>query len=213
MWWWCTGSDNDAWGFHFMWYVFDSGYWYNVTKKYIKNTPTNIIICPPQGIIHRTTQANVYSSVVSRHSKVSDSSSLTSSICRRSGRDPGVRNRSKFQLIFYELVNCGSHNQQLLTLKEELRNPDIRKKRMSLLAHQLQIHYLTLFIILLVFLILWSNVMVIREVHVKHGKFLFQKQVFMVRLIPMRSVKAVKEKSQSIILRKLLQICIECWFL
>ena len=97
-------------------------------KNYIKNIPTNIIICPPQGIIHRNTQANVYSSVVSRHSKVSDSSSLTSSICRRSGRNPGVRNRSKFQLIFYELVNCGSHNQQLLTLKEELRNPDIRKK-------------------------------------------------------------------------------------
>ena len=46
--------------------------------------------------------------------------------------------------------------------------------------------------------------MVIREVHVKNGKFLSQKQVFMVSLIPMRFVKVVKEESQSIILRKLL---------
>ena len=65
------------------------------------------------------------SSIVSRLSKVSNSSSLTSSISMRGrsklgGKEPGVKNRSKVQPIVEELVNCGSPNQQLLTLKEIL---------------------------------------------------------------------------------------------
>ena len=43
------------------------------------------------------------------------------------GRKPDVENRSKVQRIVDKLVNCGSPNQQLLTLKEVLRNPDLRQ--------------------------------------------------------------------------------------
>ena len=92
----------------------------------------NIWICSPQGNVHKTTQTDINLSVVSRLSKVSDSSSLTSSISMRgrskSGeRKHGVKNRSKVQRIVDELVNYGSPNQQLLTLKEVLRNPDLRQ--------------------------------------------------------------------------------------
>ena len=76
--------------------------------------------------------ADIISSVVSRLSKESDSSSLTSSICRRGkskigGRKPSIRNRSKVQRIVGELVKCKSPNQQFLTMKEELRNHDLRQ--------------------------------------------------------------------------------------
>ena len=59
-------------------------------------------------------------------------SSLTSSISmisrsKSSGRKAGVKNRSKVQRIVDELVNCGSPNQQLKTLKKVLRNPDLRQ--------------------------------------------------------------------------------------
>ena len=43
------------------------------------------------------------------------------------GRKAGMKNRSKVQRIVDELVNCGSPNQQLKTLKEVLRNPDLRQ--------------------------------------------------------------------------------------
>ena len=91
----------------------------------------NIIICSPQGNIHRTTLADIISSVVSRLSKESDSSSLTLSICRRGnskigGRKHGIRNRSKVQRIVGELVKCRSPNQYFLTMKEVLWNPDLR---------------------------------------------------------------------------------------
>ena len=102
-----------------------------IISRINKIAPMNIIICSPQDNFYRTTQSNINSSVVSRLNKVSDSSSLTSSIRMRgrskSGvRKPGVKNRSKVQRIVDELVNCGSHNHQLLTLKEVLRNPDLR---------------------------------------------------------------------------------------
>ena len=42
-------------------------------------------------------------------------------------RKAGVKNRSKVQRIVDELVNCGSLNQQLKTLKEVLRNPNHRQ--------------------------------------------------------------------------------------
>ena len=87
----------------------------------------NTIICPPQANIHRITQIGVYSSIVSRLSKVSYSLSLTLLICRRFRRKNGMKNRTKVQRIVDELVNCGSPNQQLLTVKEVLRNPDLRK--------------------------------------------------------------------------------------
>ena len=92
----------------------------------------NIIICSPQGNVHSTTQANINSSVVSRLSKVYDSSSLTSliSMISRSkldGRKVSVKNRSKVQRIVDELINFGSPNQQFLTLQEVLRNPDLRQ--------------------------------------------------------------------------------------
>ena len=87
----------------------------------------NIIIYSPQGNIHRAIQANVHSSVVSRLSKVLYLSSLTSSICRRGGRNPGIKNRTKVQRNINELVNFGSPNQHLSILKKVLRNPDLRK--------------------------------------------------------------------------------------
>ena len=103
-----------------------------IISRINKKAPMNIIICSPQGNVHRTTQANINSSVVSRLSKVSDSSSLTSSICMRGrsksgGRKAGLKNRSKVQRIVDELINCGSPNQQLLSLKDVLRNPDLRQ--------------------------------------------------------------------------------------
>ena len=114
----------------------------------------NVIIYSPQGNVHRTTHANINSSVVSRLSRVSDLSSLTSSISmisrsKSGGRKSGVKNRSKVQRIVDELVNCGSPNQQLLTLKEVLRNPDPRQKKISLLVHRQQtlLSHLTLLIV------------------------------------------------------------------
>ena len=103
-----------------------------IISRINKKVPMNVIIFSPQGNIHRTTQANINSSVVSRLSKVSDSSSLTSSISMRSrskssGRKAGVKNRSKVQRIVDELVNCRNPNQQLKTLKEALRNLDLRQ--------------------------------------------------------------------------------------
>ena len=50
-----------------------------INKKAVK-APMNVIICSPQGNVHRTRQANIDSSVVSRLSRVSDLSSLTSSM-------------------------------------------------------------------------------------------------------------------------------------
>ena len=92
----------------------------------------NVIICSPQGNVHMTRQTNITSSIVSRLKRISDLSSLTSSISMISrskcgGRKAGVKNRSKVQHIVDELVNCGSPNQQLKTLKEVLRNPDLRQ--------------------------------------------------------------------------------------
>ena len=43
-----------------------------------KKAPMNIIICSPQGNVHRTTQANISLSIISRLSKVSYSSFLIS---------------------------------------------------------------------------------------------------------------------------------------
>ena len=103
-----------------------------VISRINKKLSINIIICSPQGNIHRTTQENVDSSAVSRLSKVTDSLSLTSSISMkgRSKSDekkPGVKDRSNVQRLVDELVNCGSPNQQLLTLKEVLQNSDLRQ--------------------------------------------------------------------------------------
>ena len=39
----------------------------------------------------------------------------------------GVKNRSKVQRIVDKLVSCVSPNQQLSTLTEVLRNPDLRQ--------------------------------------------------------------------------------------
>ena len=57
----------------------------------------NIIIYLPQGNIYRIPQAGVHSSAVSRINKVSESSSLTSSICRNGGKKPRVKNRQDFK--------------------------------------------------------------------------------------------------------------------
>ena len=65
----------------------------------------NIIIYSHQGNIHRSNQVDDHFSIVSRLSKVSDSSSLTLLICRRGERNPGVKNRTKVQIIVDELVN------------------------------------------------------------------------------------------------------------
>ena len=86
-----------------------------IISRINKKAPMNIILCSPQVNCHRTTQANVDSYVVSRLSKVYDSSSLTSSISMRGrskigGRKPGIKNRSKIQRIVDESVNCGSPN-------------------------------------------------------------------------------------------------------
>ena len=103
-----------------------------IISRINKKAPMNVIIYSPQGNVHRTPQANINPSVVSRLSMVSDSSSLTSSISMRGrsksgGRKTGVKNRSKVQRIVDELVNCESPNQQLKTLKEVFRNPDLRQ--------------------------------------------------------------------------------------
>ena len=87
-----------------------------IISRINKKAQTNVIICSPQGNIHRTRQANINSSVVSRLSRVSNLSSLTSSISMTSrsksgGRKAGVKNKSKVQRIVDELVNCGSTNQ------------------------------------------------------------------------------------------------------
>ena len=113
----------------------------------------NAIICSPQGNVHRTRHANINSSVVSRLSRVSDLSSLTSSISMISrskygGRKAGVKNRSKMQRIVDELVNCGSLNQQLNTLKRYY-GILISDKQMSLLVHQQQTHLALLTLLIL----------------------------------------------------------------
>ena len=55
-----------------------------IISRINKKAPMNIIICSPQGNVHRTTQMNINSSVVYRLSKVSDSLSLTPSLSMRS---------------------------------------------------------------------------------------------------------------------------------
>ena len=65
--------------------------------------------------IHRATQTDINSYVVSKLSKVSDSSFLTLSIGRigtskTCGRTHGVKNRSKVQRIVDELVDFGIPN-------------------------------------------------------------------------------------------------------
>ena len=100
--------------------------------KINKRLPMNIIICSPQGNIHRTTQADIASSLVFRLSKVSNSSSFSLSIChigksKIDGRKPNIRNSSKVQRIVEKLFNCGSHNRKLLTVEEVLQNPDLRQ--------------------------------------------------------------------------------------
>ena len=102
-----------------------------IISRINKKVPMNVIIYSPQGNVHRTRQANINSSVVSRLSRVSNLSSFTSSISmtrrsKSSGRKAGVKNRSKVQRIMDELVNCVSPSQQLITLEEVLRNPDLR---------------------------------------------------------------------------------------
>ena len=90
----------------------------------------NIIICSPQGNLHRTTQATINSSVVLGISKVSDSSFLTSSISMRGrsksgGRKTGIKNRSKVQRVSkqsnYNVVLMLEEidNQKLIQLIEE----------------------------------------------------------------------------------------------
>ena len=74
-----------------------------INKKAVKG-PIDIIICSPQGNDHRTRQANIDSSVVSRLSRISDLSSFTSSMSmisrsKSGGRKAGVKNRSKVQRI------------------------------------------------------------------------------------------------------------------
>ena len=85
-------------------FSFDKDLKVNVSKLIIsrinKKAPMNITICSPQYNVHRTTQANINSSIASRLSKVSDLSSLTSSISMRGrnksgGRKLGVKNSSK----------------------------------------------------------------------------------------------------------------------
>ena len=51
-----------------------------IISRINKKTSMNVIICSPQGNVHRTRQANINSSVVSRLNRVSDLSFLTSSI-------------------------------------------------------------------------------------------------------------------------------------
>jgi len=105
-----------------------------IISRINKKVPMNVIIFSLQGNVHRTTHANINSSVVSRLSRVSDLSSLTSSISiisrsKSGGKKAGVKNRSKVQRIVDELINGGSPNQQLKTLKDVLRNPDLRQKK------------------------------------------------------------------------------------
>ena len=102
-----------------------------IISRINKKVPMNAILCSPQGNVYRTRHANINSSVVSRLSRVSDLSSLTSSISiisrsKSGGKKADVKNRSKVQRIMDELVNCVSPSQQLITLEEVLRNPDLR---------------------------------------------------------------------------------------
>ena len=57
----------------------------------------NIIICPPQGNIHRTTQADVHSFAIYRLNKELNSSSLNSSIYRRGRKKGDVKIKRKFK--------------------------------------------------------------------------------------------------------------------
>ena len=101
-----------------------------IISRINKKAPMNVIICSPQGNVHRTIQANINSSVVSRLSKVSDSSSLTSSISMRGrsksgGRKTGIKNRSKVQRVskqnnYNVVLMLGEiDNQKLIQLIEE----------------------------------------------------------------------------------------------
>ena len=70
-----------------------------INKKAVK-APMNIIICSPQGNVHRTRQANINSSVISRLSRLSEVSSLTSSMSmisrsKSDGRKAGVKKQIK----------------------------------------------------------------------------------------------------------------------
>ena len=71
-----------------------------IISRINKKAPMNVKIYSPQGNIHRTRHANINSSIVSMLSRVSDLSSLTSSISmisrrKSGGRKAGVKNRSK----------------------------------------------------------------------------------------------------------------------
>ena len=153
------------------------------------------------GNINRTNKIDINSSVVYRLTKVSNSFSFTSSICRRGkhktgARKHGVKNRSKFQRIVDKLINCGSPNQQLLTLKEVLLNPNLMQTNEHISSSTSNsssntLNYFSCFFILKI------NV---RQVHLEHGVPLYSKQVYMIRLIQMYFVKVIKGKSQSHVL-------------
>ena len=81
----------------------------------------NIKICSSQSKLHKKTQAKTLSSDVARLSKPSDLLSLPLSSARRGGRKSGAKNRTKVERIVDDLVNCGTPNQQILTLKEVLK--------------------------------------------------------------------------------------------
>ena len=104
-----------------------------IISRINKKAPINVIICSSQSNVHRTRHANINLSIVFRLSRISNLlSSLTSSISmisrsKSGGRKASVKNRSKVQRIVDELVNYGSPNQQLKTLKEVLWNPDLRQ--------------------------------------------------------------------------------------
>ena len=80
----------------------------------------NIIIHSQQGSFHRTTKDQSLTSVVSRLNKVSDISfkSFTSIRSKFGGIKTEVKNKSKIQKLVDKLVDYGSSNQQILTLKE-----------------------------------------------------------------------------------------------
>ena len=87
----------------------------------------NIIICSQQGSFYKTTKDDFLPSVVSRLSKVSNfsSESFTSIRTKPGGRKARVKYRSKVQRLVDALVNCISSKQQMLTLKEVLKNPTL----------------------------------------------------------------------------------------
>ena len=163
-----------------------------------KTLPMNIIICLPQSNIHRTTQVDINSSLVSRLSKVSNSSSFPLSICRIckskiDGRKPNIRNRWKVQRIVDKLFNCGRPNQKLLTVEEVLRNPDHRQTN-ELISSSISNSSSNTLNHYLLFLIIRSN---IKQVYQEYDVLLYPKPVYVVRLTPIHFVKVVKGESQS----------------